>query len=364
MAEFRESIFVAAVLAFLKASVLSSLLFYLWSRPRWIEVLMTFLGGIALTWLLVVGRAPASMTTFLVGWGLCAFAVAAASATRGRAALLKQMFAPVLAQIIAAFGLILVSGLVSHTLDYYLYAFDGSLGFQPGFLGGQLLARVGWLRWLTAAAYVNLLPAICFVYLMHRDRSAKEAERFLRFQILLGLVGYAFYVIFPAVGTAVMFSGRFPADPPPISSVSVAQTWGPVEPRNCMPSLHTAWSMALLWACPRGRLLRVALRAYVPLVLLYALSCGHYLVDMIAALPFTLAVYAITLGNRRAAAASIAVFLLWLLLLRYATAVFLLARIIPWTIMAATLVFCYVLQRRIDPNSPGRARAILAAGTT
>jgi hypothetical protein len=364
MAEFRESIFVAAMLAFLKASVLSSLLFYLWSRPRRIDVLMTFLGGIALTWLLVLGPAPAGVTTFLVGWGLCAFAVAAASATRGRTALLEQMFAPVLAQIIAAFGLMLVSSLVSNTLDYYLYAFVGGLGFQPGFLGGQLLARVGWLRWLTVAAYVNLLPAICFVYLMHRDRSAKDAERFLRLQILLGLVGYAFYIIFPAVGTAVMFRGRFPADAPSISSVSIVQTWGPVEPRNCMPSLHTAWSIALLWACPRGRLLRLALGVYVTLVLLYTLSCGHYLVDMIAAMPFTLAVYAMTLGNRRAAAASIAVFLLWLVLLRYATAVFLLARIVPWTITAATLVFCYLLQRRLDPDGPGRTRTVLAPGTT
>src|SRR5207342_1040703 len=96
---------------------------------------------------------------------------------------------------------------------------------------------------------------------------------------------------------------------------------------NCVPSLHTAWGIALWWTCPRNRWLRFGLAAYLFFMFLYTLASGHYLVDMIVAVPFTLAAYACTRGSeadfRHVGAISGGIFLVWLALLRFTSWVFL-----------------------------------------
>jgi hypothetical protein len=367
------SIFLTTHLLFLTSSLISSLVFYLCSRPRRAEVLATLAGGLLLTWRFgLFGPAYAQAMVFLSYWSVFAIAVSFFAPLlfqkqiKQRVPVLEAMLAPPALELLAAVLLGYLNRLVPNTLDYYLFAFDGSLGFQPGFAVAQFLARHAVLRIPAECAYLNLTLAFSVAYLLQRKNSVTQAQLFLRFIIWLGVAGFAFYAIFPAAGTEVLFRGRFPQSPPAIAEIAIRQTPDLIEPRNCLPSLHTAWVLALWYTCPKRRVLRVCMGAYAAFTLLYTLSCGHYLADMIVAVPFTAAIYAITYFSgktaRDVAVASAGMFLGWLVLLRFGTPLFLAAPIIPWSLSVATIGTCHFLRRRLesDPAILGNLKHILA----
>src|SRR5438105_3380263 len=57
------------------------------------------------------------------------------------------------------------------TLDRYLYAADGSFGFQPAFAGARLLLHNPWLLHTCAVCYFNLPVAMVVMYLLLWHRS-------------------------------------------------------------------------------------------------------------------------------------------------------------------------------------------------
>src|SRR5579872_720533 len=59
------------------------------------------------------------------------------------------------------------------TLDRYLYAADGSFGFQPAFAGARLLLSNPWLLHTCATCYFNLPVAMALVYLLLRRHSGE-----------------------------------------------------------------------------------------------------------------------------------------------------------------------------------------------
>lgn len=88
---------------------------------------------------------------------------------------------------------------------------------------------------------------------------------------LAGLFGLGLYALFPATGPA--------------------HIGDPHAPRNCMPSLHLTWSLLLLFHTPprwrRGCALFVAATAIATLT-----TGEHYALDLVAAVPFSLLVFA------------------------------------------------------------------------
>ena len=205
------------------------------------------------------------------------------------------------------------------TLDRYLYAVDGSFGFQASFLGAQLLLAHPWLLHTCAVCYFNLPVAVTVVYLLlQRQSDDAEARRFLRFAIYLAVVGTTLYFACPAIGPGGAFHGDFPYRIPQASVIPVRM---PLSARNCMPSMHTAWILCLLWcAPPLGRWFKAILWAFAGFTLLYALSAGgHYAVDLIVAVPFTLAVRAGLRAEWKSPgfAMNAALVALWFVALRY-----------------------------------------------
>lgn len=75
--------------------------------------------------------------------------------------------------------------------------------------------------------------------------------------------------------------------------------------RNCMPSLHLTWA-ALLWIDARKAGLRRGLLIFMGMTAIATLATGeHYVLDLIAAVPFTWAVHRLSaLAVRLAPAAS------------------------------------------------------------
>src|SRR5205085_10582360 len=116
------------------------------------------------------------------------------------------MLAPPMFSVLSAVALLCVDALTSaETLDYYLYAADSSFGTQIGFAVARVLAHVEWLRLAAEAAYINLPVAVTVTYALLDADSPADARRFLRAMVLIGVGGWATYVMFPAAGSIVVF---------------------------------------------------------------------------------------------------------------------------------------------------------------
>ena len=84
------------------------------------------------------------------------------------------------------------------------------------------------------------------------------AHHLVRTFLVIGLLGPAVYMLFPVVGPVFAYgTGAFgtgsahwavaelwPHTPPPVGSPHPV-TYDMITPRNCMPSLHTAWATAI-----------------------------------------------------------------------------------------------------------------------
>jgi hypothetical protein len=312
---------------------------------------------------------PAQVMIWLAWWGVGGFLITTAGIYRtqtdrgARMRLVRKMaFTPVAALI----GNLLVTvsaKLTPFTLDRYLYAADGSFGFQPGFACRALLMRHEWLRLTSGIAYVNLPVLAMALYLLVHRRNPADASRVVRLLSAVGIAGYCMYYFFPAAGSEVVLGSKFPFHPPDISSLSLEPIRVAFAPRNFMPSLHTAWCLAICWSARTlTRVWRTILMAIVALTLLYTLSC-HYLVDMVAAVPFTLAVYAAVENRmpwndparRLALCAGAACFAAWLGVLRFGTALLLVSPVISWTAFALTVAlswYCLYAEPAVNECTP------------
>ncbi len=226
------------------------------------------------------------------------------------------------------------------TLDRYLYVVDGSFGFQASFLGARLLLSHRWLLHTCAICYFNLPIAMTLLYLLlQRYGSVEEARRFIQFAIWLAIAGTSLYFFCPAVGPGGVFPGDFPYRIPHVPVVPVSM---PLSARNCMPSMHTAWILCLLWcAPPLARWFRAILWAFAGFTLLYALSAGgHYLVDLVVAVPFTLAVRAGFRSEWKSPGfvANAALVALWFVAIRYGVGLFTASPAVPYGLTAVSLL--------------------------
>jgi hypothetical protein len=250
--------------------------------------------------------------------------------------------------------LTLMSWLTPSTLDYYLYAFDGSYGFQPGFLTGRIVQGTDWLRIVTEVCYINLPAAMTVLYCLERSRNPARANRLFLLIVALAVTGFAGYYLFPGVGAVVAFGPKFPDLPPAISDVAVRQIYAFNHPRNCMPSLHTAWALVVWW-CSMGRkpITQALFALYTFFTLLYTLSSGHYFVDMIVAVPFTVLIYGLTFSTAKPRpvpelALSAAMFVSWLVFLRFGEPVYQSSPAISWGLTALTCAVSALILLRIN----------------
>lgn len=178
------------------------------------------------------------------------------------------------------------------TWDLYVYRADASLGFQPSFAVGRLFHRLPALKWFSATVYGALPVALAAVQALHRRRERALGVRgdnnaVVSF-LLVGAFGYLAYHIFPVVGPFVVFNGPFPMAPPSVGDVPGVSVPVVPLPRNCMPSLHTAWALVLFF---RSRALRPTHRViafgWLFFTVLSTLGLGfHYAWDLVAAVPF------------------------------------------------------------------------------
>ncbi|MEV2216099.1 phosphatase PAP2 family protein [Streptomyces sp. NPDC050997] len=196
-------------------------------------------------------------------------------------------------------------------LDQYVATADHALG-DPSWLVGRIVTASGPIIVHVLDYVYTLLPVAAVVVALYQLRNVAAERRFpghhlVRTFLVIGLLGPGIYMLFPVVGPVFAYgpgdSGTgglewaladlWPHTPPPLTTPH-PMSFDEITPRNCMPSLHTAWATTIFIHSRRGpRLLRYAGTFWLIATLAATLGFGyHYGVDLVAGMVFTITIEA------------------------------------------------------------------------
>lgn len=191
-------------------------------------------------------------------------------------------------------------------LDQYVATADHALG-NPSWVVGRIVKATGPVGdHILDYVYIQLAVAAVVVAL-YQLRNVASERRFPRHHLVrtflvIGLLGPGIYMIFPVVGPIFAYgadgSHWAVADlwpnTAPVLSAPHHMPFDEITPRNCMPSLHTAWATAIFIHSRKGpRILRYAGTFWLIATLGATLGFGyHYGTDIIAGVVFTLTIEA------------------------------------------------------------------------
>ncbi|SRR5712692_168188 len=163
---------------------------------------------------------------------------------------------------------VLLARRMTRTYDGAFLRADALLGFDPVAFA-DAISRYWLVMVVLILAYVSLPAMLGLAWVIEQDLLMRRAV------LLAGCLCFIFYGLFPAVGP-----GHFDWTRQAPTSA----------PDNCMPSMHLTWAL-LIALNARSMRLRIGLWVYVALMAIATLALReHYLIDLIAAIPYTLAV--------------------------------------------------------------------------
>jgi hypothetical protein len=146
-------------------------------------------------------------------------------------------------------------------------------------------------RWTLTYPVLPVIVGVCYealplvVVIAIASSAGKDRVQLLWSLCLAALLAVPCYLLLPAAGP-----------------VHASQ---PDAPRNCMPSLHLTWA-ALLWINERRGWLRRFFLVFTGITAFATLATGeHYVIDLIAAIPFTWAVHRLSVYAARWPASSL-----------------------------------------------------------
>ncbi|WP_199820156.1 phosphatase PAP2 family protein [Streptomyces sp. NRRL S-475] len=196
-------------------------------------------------------------------------------------------------------------------LDQYVAMADHALG-NPSWLAGRLVEATNPVSSHVLQLVYGQLAVAAVVVALYQLRNVAAERRFPRHHLVrtflvIGLLGPGIYMLFPVVGPVFAYgpgasgtggvewaaANLWPHTPLPISTPA-PMTYDGITPRNCMPSLHTAWAVAIFVHTRRApRPLRFAGTFWLVVTLAATLGFGyHYGVDLVAGVVFALTIEA------------------------------------------------------------------------
>lgn len=192
-------------------------------------------------------------------------------------------------------------------LDPYVATADHALG-NPSWLVGRLVESTGSIGSHTLHVVYGQLPLAAALIALYQLRNVAVERRFPRHHLVrtflvIGLLGPAVYMLFPVVGPIFAYGADgghwavanvWPDTAPVISAAPYPIPFDEITPRNCMPSLHTAWATSLFIHSRKGsRMMRCAGAFWLIATLTATLGFGyHYGSDLIVGVVFALTVEA------------------------------------------------------------------------
>lgn len=212
------------------------------------------------------------------------------------------------------------------SLDRTLYAIDDALGGQPSFAAGRLLERLPALAIVCAAVYQWLPVWLVWMFVRLPRERVRLRLTWATAAAGTGMLGYLAYRLVPAAGPMYAFAALYPSLPPIVGPGWVQPMEMPTSLLNAFPSLHAAWALLLLAWAPalRTKTERSIVVVVAALTVLSTLGLGeHYVVDLIGAVPFTVALEALCTMTRHnwkrrlaSAAISTGMFAAWIVAIR------------------------------------------------
>ncbi|MEU7426408.1 phosphatase PAP2 family protein [Streptomyces sp. NPDC040750] len=197
-------------------------------------------------------------------------------------------------------------------LDQYVATADHALG-DPSWLAGRIVRATGPVgAHVLDYVYIQLAVAAVIVALYQLRHVAIERRfpdhHLVRTFLVIGLLGPAFYMIFPVVGPIFAYgtdgghwavADLWPGTPP--TNAPQHMPFDLITPRNCMPSLHTAWATTIFVHSRRApRPLRIGGTFWLIATLGATLGFGyHYGTDLIAGVVFALTIEAALRSHAR-----------------------------------------------------------------
>lgn len=196
---------------------------------------------------------------------------------------------------------------IKHTptlYDAYSYTVDGAFGFQPAAEAVKMVNHSTVLRFLVPFTYDDLPLFMIIAVLITLKWPEKCYGNLMLHFVAIGLAAYVCYWLFPMKGIDLFVGEGYPhVLPDEVPLMPYADDSGAF--RNCYPSLHMGWMLAIYFAVrsvdPWLKYLCVSL---VGLMVISTLDVGHYAVDVVAAVPYVIAFFGVvnrpTRSNRRA----------------------------------------------------------------
>ncbi len=191
-------------------------------------------------------------------------------------------------------------------LDPYVATADQALG-NPSWLVGRFVEATEPVGGHVLHLVYGQLPLAAALVGLYQLRHVAAERRFpshhlVRTFLVIGLLGPAVYMIFPVVGPVFAYgadggqwavANLWPHTPPP-GGAPHAIPFDDITPRNCMPSLHTAWATTLFIHSRKGSgPMRFAGAFWLAATLTATLGFGyHYGADLVAGVVFALTVEA------------------------------------------------------------------------
>ncbi|WP_425295489.1 DUF5933 domain-containing protein [Nocardia abscessus] len=188
-------------------------------------------------------------------------------------------------------------------LDEYVMLADHALG-DPSWVLGRAVDALGPVVYAVLHWVYIELPVAAIVVAVWQLRRVVSSGRWpshylVRTFLVLGLIGPLVYVLFPVVGpmfaygpdgNGLQLGNYWPGVVPPIDRNPMPLPFDAAVPRNCMPSMHTAWALSVFLHTRRGidgesapRWLRWGGAFWLLATLTATLGFGyHYGVDLVA----------------------------------------------------------------------------------
>ncbi|MET8768074.1 phosphatase PAP2 family protein [Streptomyces sp. NPDC004658] len=196
-------------------------------------------------------------------------------------------------------------------LDQYVATADHALG-NPSWLAGRIVRATDPISGHLLHLVYGQLAVAAVVVALYQLRNVAVERRFpshhlVRTFLVIGLLGPGIYMIFPVVGPVFAYGpgasgtggvhwavANLWPDTPSAITTPHPMSYDGITPRNCMPSLHTAWATAIFIHSRKGpRFLRWAGTFWLIATLGATLGFGyHYGADLLAGVVFALTIEA------------------------------------------------------------------------
>ncbi|MEO8576046.1 MAG: phosphatase PAP2 family protein [Gemmatimonadales bacterium] len=196
----------------------------------------------------------------------------------------------------------LVRKLTPKTFDGALLALDATFRVPFSKLIGELFEIAPPIAALSLISYAILPGAIAAGLAYEEYNHRRGVTRGVGVNLLLayavsGTIAALLYILCPATGPAHAFKSGFPSHLPDSSTVSlILAPYAPLSPRNAMPSLHFGWGVLLARSTAGARRsVRLIALSFAVMTAIATIGSGeHYVLDLIAAVPFVVALEAAT----------------------------------------------------------------------